>query len=282
MGLRINIMTRERWGHFFLGGLLIILLSHILNRLFMPLLISLYNSDSKILYFIGINTSFVLLALSFLTVVYLYHKLTIKKMITSNNKINLRRLCSGFALWFAILVVPLFINRYTQPETLTKNTNYKSMLPFLLLSLTLTPIQTAIEELIFRSYLIRGLKSLYSRFFFPLLTSSIVFALLHMWNPEIKGRYYLFFMTYFTMALLLGYLTLKYNGIEYSLGIHYANNFFAINLLNYKDSPLPTSSLYFAEDIPPESTLFSILISGAVFLIIITLAERHYDKKHNI
>lgn len=248
----------------------------------MPLLISLYNSDSKVLYFIGINTSFVFLALSFLIVIYLFHKLTLKKMITSNKKINLRRIYSGFAIWFIILIVPLIISRSTQPEMLAKNPNFKSMLPFLLLSLVLTPVQTAIEELIFRSYIIRGLKSINKKILFPLLGSSAIFALLHMWNPEIKGRYILFFMTYFAMALLLGYLTLKYNGIEYSLGIHFANNFFAINLLNYKDSPLPTSPLYFAEDISPESSLVSIFISGVVFLTITTLNERHYDKKHNI
>lgn len=275
-------MTREKWYHFLIGGVLILLLYILMGRLLQPVLEDLLGNSSKISYFIGVNAYFTLLALSFLTIVYFYHKLTFKQMITSRSKIDFKRISLGFSLWFTILIVPLVVSRFTHTDMLIKSGNFSDMLPFLLLSLILTPIQTTIEELIFRSYLIKGMKSINRKFLFPLLGSSFLFAFLHMWNPEIDGKYVQFFMIFFDMALLLGFLTIKYKGIEYSLGIHFANNFFTINILNYKNSPLPSSSLYFADELSPEELLLSFIISGVIFLIVITIIERKNDKKHNL
>lgn len=275
-------MRRSNWYHFLIGGALSLLLFFSLSHLVNPFIGKLLYSESRILYFIGVNLTFIVLTVSFFLVLHLYQGYTAKSLITDNKSISVIRAFKGFIFWLVILTIPLIISIFTDPETYIKQSTIREMMPFLILSLLLTPIQTSIEEVIFRSYLIKGLKTFIKNRVIIVALSSTFFALLHMWNPEVKEKLLLFFFIYFGMALLLSYLTVKYSGIEYSMGIHFANNFFAIVFLNYKDSPLPTAPLYFAEETSPELSFLTFIFSAIVVLILITVSERKNDKKYNI
>lgn len=275
-------MKRSNWYHFLLGGVLSILLFIVLSHILSPFINKLLFNSSRISYFIGVNTSFIILAISFLLMIYLVHGLKPHELITEKEKISYKRFFKGFTFWITALLIPLVVGRYTHPELVEKYSTFKEMLPFLGLALIFTPIQIAIEEIIFRSYLVKGLSSIKNNRIFIITLSSVFFAILHMWNPEVKDKIIIYFLIYFGMALFLVFLATRYKGIEYCMGIHYANNFFAIIFLNYKDSPLPTSSLFYAEDASPLNSLISFIITAVIVIVAINYTEKKSDKKHNI
>lgn len=269
-------MNRNRWYNYLIGGVIALLLIYSLTKAFWPLFGIFLNKKDDISYFIGVNLTFIPIIISISVVILIYHKLVIKR-------VAFKRIFIGFIIWTILQLIPLLFSVVFSKETLIYNYNPNKFYIFILLSLLLTPIQIAAEEFIFRGYLISGLKSLNKGNLFPLILSSILFALPHMGNPEVKEQKIIYFLIYMTMALLLGYLTIKYGGIEYALGIHFANNFFAINILNYPDSPLPSSPLFILngsiEPIPAliQSFILSIIIT--VFIKIIETKSVQRQKK---
>lgn len=275
-------MKRNNWYHYLLGGCICILLFIYLSYILNPYLTKYFFSKGKIYNFVGVNITFFILLLSLLAVSYSIHGLNLKLLITDRSRISPKRIIRGFLIWFAVLLIFLIIGLFTKPHLYRMEKNIIDVFPFLFLSMVLTPIQITVEELIFRSYLLKGLKSVKKNSVFIILVSSGIFALLHMKNPEVKEDIVLYFLTYFFMAALLGYLAIKYRGLEYSLGIHFANNFFAIVFLNYKDSPLPTTPLFFTEETSPRISLITFFITALITLFTIKQLERKDDKKHNI
>lgn len=273
-------MERNRWYNYLIGGVLGLLTTILLTRALWPIVTQLIYKNDSIQYFIGINITFIPIVSSIILVIKFYHKSNIRLLINSLGKVNYKRVTTGFSIWFLMQSATLLFSLIFDKESITFNFQPKSLLIFLLLSLLLTPIQVASEEFLFRGYLINGLKSIKKGTLFPLLISSILFALPHLNNPEVKNNKVLFFLIYLVMALLFGYLTLKYKGLEYSFGVHFANNFFAINMLNYPDSPLPSSPLFIMNYVvTPLPTLIQTLLFGVLLVIIIRNIENNSYQK---
>ncbi len=273
-------MERIRWYNYLLGGVLGLLLTILLTRLVWPIVKQLIYRNDSILYFIGINLTFIPIVVSILLVIKFYHKSNIKFLINTTGTINYKRVFIGFSIWFLMQTATLLFSLIFDKDSITYNFQPWKLLTFLLLSLILTPIQVASEEFLFRGYLINWLKSIKKGTLFPLLISGILFALPHLNNPEVKNSKGLFFFIYLVMALLFGYLTLKYKGLEYSFGVHFANNFFAINLLNYPDSPLPSSPLFLMNvQVAPLPTLIQTLLFSSLLVIIIKKIENNSYQK---
>ncbi|MGL1891099.1 MAG: CPBP family intramembrane metalloprotease [Spirochaetaceae bacterium] len=261
-------MKNYRWYNFIIGGLLILLLTSLLSFILGPLITKLLTSGDKIDYFIGLNLSFMPLTIAIVIIYKFYHRL-------ENIKINFKQVAIGFILWFCLNLSSLFIIYIYNPESLILTFDFKKSLYFLLLSMILTPIQITAEELLFRGYLIDFLKSIKNNMLFLILASSILFALPHLANPEVKDQKLLFFASYIIMAMLLSYLRIKYKGLEYSVGIHFANNFFTINFLNYPNSPITSAPVFLLrEDINPIESLINILVFTGLSVIIIHYIEK--------
>lgn len=260
-------MTRNRWYNYLIGGVLGLLLTLSITKVLWPLISKLLNNGSDILYFTAVNLTFFPIIISIAAVVFIYHKFRLKN-------IKFKRIAWGFFIWFILQIISLLYSYIFENESIIFNYNPNKFFIFLGLSLLLTPIQVASEEFIFRGYLLNGLKSIKKGMIFPLLVSAFLFSILHLANPEVNDEKVLFFLIYLTMALLLGYLTLKYTGLEYALGIHFANNFFAINFLNYPNSPLPSSPLFILNgSVAPLPSLIQIITFSVMITIIIKKIE---------
>ncbi|AEC02640.1 CPBP family intramembrane glutamic endopeptidase [Parasphaerochaeta coccoides] len=124
------------------------------------------------------------------------------------------------------------------------------------LALVLIPMQTSVEEILFRL--------MPARFFYPLpwhlpgypkgriglsLFSALLFVLPHLANPEVTGASnaapVIFFYALFGFGVM--YLSLVHKGFEIALGIHAANNLMAVFIVSYPDSALPAYPLLMAQ-----------------------------------
>lgn len=248
--------------------MIITLLSYLLTRfLFFSIITEFIYSGDKIYNFVGINLSFLPVIISILFVEMVYHQ----KRYT----VPFREFFIGFSIWFGFLILSLGFTLLDTDNNLIPSFDFPESIKFLILSLLLTPIQVLAEEMIFRGYLIHFLHSIKKNIWFKTTISGILFALPHLANPEVEGNITLFFLSYLVMGLLLSYLTVKYRSITYATGIHFANNFYAINIVNYPKSPLPTTPLFMdSSPINPLYTLIQIVILSTLIVIIIKKIEK--------
>ncbi|VAV85909.1 hypothetical protein MNBD_BACTEROID02-1493, partial [hydrothermal vent metagenome] len=165
--------------------------------------------------------------ISLLFAVQKIHKRPIISLITSREKIDWHRIIYGFILWFGIVFAVIVIDYLISPEDYIWN--FKAI-PFLILvvvSFVMMPIQTSFEELLFRGYFMQGLGVVFKNAFVPLFVTSIIFGLLHIFNPEYDKLGPLVMVYYIGTGFLFGITTLMDEGTELSLGMHAANNIVA-------------------------------------------------------
>ena len=156
------------------------------------------------------------------------------------------RLFQGFGLWFALAAVFQLVEFVLYPQRLVYTFDPARWFFFLPIVLILTPIQTSAEELLFRGYWLRGTGRLTRNFIILCILNGILFALPHMFNPEVTANpnsTVLLFLNYFLTGAALALFTLRDNRLELALGAHAANNLFAGLVVNYTDSALMTPSI---------------------------------------
>ena len=164
--------------------------------------------------------------------------------------------------------------------------NFKPV-PFLILfliSVVMIPLQTSAEELFFRGYLMQGFGVVFRNRWLPLITTSIIFGMLHIWNPEIDKLGVNLIWYYIGTGLFLGVITLMDEGLELALGFHAANNLVTALLVTASWTSFQTESLLIDNSEP--SLIKELLITFlVVYPILILLFSRKYgwkNWKHNL
>ena len=152
------------------------------------------------------------------------HQQTITSLTTSRKKIDWKRIFFAFFLWGSITTIFLLIDYKMAPESYVWNFNLDKFLILALIGVLLIPLQTSFEEYLFRGYLMQGLGVLTKNRWFPLVSTSLVFGLLHIANPEVSKLGYGILVYYIGTGFFLGILTLMDEGLELALGFHAANN----------------------------------------------------------
>ena len=84
------------------------------------------------------------------------HRRAIKTVITSREKIDWNRVFYAFGFWGAVGVLMIATGYFLAPEDFVWNFKPIPFLLLVLVSLFLLPIQTSMEELLFRGYLMQG------------------------------------------------------------------------------------------------------------------------------
>lgn len=155
------------------------------------------------------------------------HLRTVLSVITSRKKIDWNRFFYAFRFWFIIGVVIIGVSYLLSPEDFIWNFKPIPFLIMLLISLVMLPIQTSMEELLFRGYLMQGFGIWFRKGFVALILTAIIFGLLHGFNPEVEKLGWISMVYYIGTGLLLGILTIMDEGTELALGFHAANNIVA-------------------------------------------------------
>ena len=209
-----------------------------------------YTNQIELLSTLPSNTSFFLILLPFavtLPLIYLVvtrlHDLPFLFVITARNRVDYKRIIFSFLLWAIISSLMVILNYLLNPGDYFWNFQPLPFLILFLISIVMIPIQTSVEELIFRGYLMQGFGVLFRNRWLPLVLTSVLFGSLHLWNPEINKLGVHLIWYYIGTGLFLGVITLMDDGIELALGFHAANNLVTVLLVTASWTAFQTESL---------------------------------------
>ena len=217
------------------------------------------------------------LILLFITVKFI-HKQSLVSLTTSRKSIDWGRVWFSFILWGIISSVMIGLGYLLEPENF--EINFK-LVPFLILfviAILLIPIQTSFEEYLFRGYLMQGIGVITKYKWIPLLTTSLVFGLMHISNPEVDKLGPVVMIYYIGTGLFLGIMTLMDEGMELALGFHAANNLFTALLVTADWTAFQTHSVL--KDLSdPQNAGFSDIIIPVfvIFPILLYIFSKKYN-----
>jgi len=195
------------------------------------------------LYLLLMLISFLFGLLSLFLGIKLIHKRKIVTLITSREKVDWKRVFYAFSVWAIVGLFMVAIGYFMAPEDYVWNFKPIPFFILLLISFLFLPIQTSMEELLFRGYLMQGFGTWFKNAFMPLILTSAIFGLLHGLNPEVEKLGWFTMVYYIGTGLVLGIFTLMDEGTELALGFHAANNIVAAVLVTTNWTVFQTDAL---------------------------------------
>lgn len=226
--------------------------------------------------FLAANASLMMLLLGVCVVHVFWHGRHWRALVTTRQKLSWSRIFQGAAVWGAIMVLGTLIESALYPGRYVWSFELQSWLLFLVLACLLTPMQCVAEELFFRGYLLQAFGRIFHQPVVPAGLSGLVFAVPHLLNPEaVTHDMGIMAVTYFVMGFALALLALRDAGLELSIGLHTANNFFLVVCCGYKDSPLPAAAIFTSVTYDPVFSLASVVLGGLVFYMGFFRRGRH-------
>ena len=277
----------KNFWYYILGSFILILFSTIGQLPMIPFLPSeLPSPDADpmdIFKTIPSNLRLFLLLLSFAfvlpgiwLVVKKLHDLPIMSILSSRKKIDLERVLYSFMLWGTVVSAFVFLEYSLNPEDYVFNFKVKEFLILAVIAILFIPIQTSVEEIVFRGYLMQGFGHWLNSRFMALFLTSTVFGSLHLANPEITALGYEFVILYITVGFVLGIMTLMDEGLELALGFHAANNLIVALLLTADWTVFQTESILI--DISePSLDITDWITPFIVFPILLAVFARKYS-----
>ena len=258
MFIEQGIRKENFFGKYLLGSILIFFASAIGQT---PLLLAIAfestitgrafpTGNDTMMRFFEPNLTLFLLLLSFVFALYglflvvkYLHKQTMLSITTSRNKIDWSRVFYSFIIWSLFTVVSTALYFFITPQDFI--VNFRPIPFFILFSIAilLIPIQTTVEEYVFRGYLMQGFGNLSRNKWFPLLLTSLIFGGMHFFNPEVTKMGNIIMIYYVGTGLFLGILTLMDEGLELAIGFHAANNLLGALLVTTDWTVFQTNSI---------------------------------------
>ena len=232
--------------HFFvyLGGLLFIVLGVLIFSLPMGFFSEYLQTESpsNILLFLML-LPFAGGVIAIFMVTRLGLRSSFRKLLTSRLHVDWKRFFVAFCLWGMLLLFLILVEMLWFSELFEWHFQPLRFLGLLVVSACLIPIQAGFEELLFRGYLTKMI-GVFTRFqWLPILGSSILFALMHLSNPEVVKLGYSVLLVYFLMGLYFSVVTFVDSGLELSMGMHTANNLVIALMISSNQFAIHTNAL---------------------------------------
>lgn len=199
--------------------------------------------DSNLYLFLMI-LSFVAGLLMLYLAVRAIHKKKWKWIVTSRENIDWKRVFFGVTVWGAISVIFIGLDIFLSPESYEWNFKPIPFFTLVLVSILFIPLQTSLEEHLFRGYYMQAIGMWVKNRWFPLIVTSVIFGLLHGANPEIDKIGYIAFVFYIGTGFFFGIVTLLDEGTELAIGMHAINNIIAALFVTTDWTVFRTDALY--------------------------------------
>ena len=207
------------------------------------------------------------------------HQRSFLSLITSRDRVDYKKILFSFFLWGTVSALLVIFDYIMSPEDYVWNFKPLAFLILFLISIVMIPLQTSMEELIFRAYLMQGFGVLFKNRWMPLLITSILFGLLHIWNPEIDKLGIHLIWYYIGTGLFLGVITLMDEGLELALGFHAANNLVTALLVTASWTAFQTESLLI-DNSEPTLGVELILTLLLIYPLIVFIFAKKYKWKN--
>ncbi len=227
------------------------------------------------IYLLEMIFPFIIGLLAFVLLLKPLNEKTLKQVINGTATFRWNRLFISAAVWALFSAIYLFVSIKLDPSNYSLNNTSKTLIPLIIISVLLIPFQSAWEELIFRGYLMQGFTVWLKNRWSPVIITSVLFALMHIINPEIKEYGFWNMMPqYLLFGLIFGVITILDDGVEAAIGAHAANNVFLSVMLTTKSSALQTPAIYEQHNYYPMTELLTVLAMGILILVVLKLLFR--------
>jgi len=271
------------WWAYFITILVVtfpFLMNVVIYLLFPELLDTLYQEmeqkEPSNLDFLINLLPFLFLLVLLLFLVNKLHKRSIKSVITSRKSVDWNRFFYAFFVWFFIGVLLIGVDYFLSPEDYLWNFKLLPFLGLLLISIIFLPIQTSMEELLFRGYLMQAFGVWFKKSFVALILTSVIFGLLHGLNPEVEKLGWIVMIYYIGTGLVLGIFTLMDEGTELALGFHAANNIVAAVLVSSNWAVFQTEALLIDVSEPSLDLLMFVPVF-ILYPLVLFIFSKKYD-----
>jgi len=200
---------------------------------------------------------------------------TFKVTVNGNGMFRWNRFFISALVWTILSAVYFFIYLKMDPSNFSLKNSSGTLIPLILISLFFIPFQAAFEEVLFRGYLMQGFAVILRNRWFPLLMTSVLFGLMHAFNPEVEEfGFFTMMPQYILFGLIFGIVTILDDGIEAAIGAHAANNAFLCIMVTHNSSALQTPAVYEQQNVYPLTEFAALLVTGMVFLVIMKMIFR--------
>ncbi|MBM3452903.1 MAG: CPBP family intramembrane metalloprotease [Bacteroidetes bacterium] len=207
-----------------------------------------------------------------------FHKRKFLTVITTSKDFRWKRFFTSFFIWWGVMFV-FVLTEYLTGSELILNFKLSTFIPLLLISFLLIPIQTSAEEILFRGYLAQSLFRKIGSNLHTIIITSIFFALMHAFNPEVKTLGYGILSYYFLTGIFLAIITIMDRGLELSMGYHAANNVFAAIMITTNWQAFQTDAILL-DTSSPSFGLDSILTLAIIQPALLFLFSKMYNWKN--
>lgn len=241
------------------------------------------NIDKNLQLFL-LLTPFVIGFLGLWLVVKKLHERTLLSISTSRKTMDWSRSLFAFLVWAGITVVIILLDYVLSPEDYKWNFNPQQFIILFIVATLLIPIQTSMEEYVFRGYLMQGFGGLFKNAWAPLVMTSLIFGSLHIFNPEVEKLGYGIMGYYIGTGFFLGVMTLMDEGIELALGFHAANNLVTALLVTSNWTAFQTESVLIDISEPSlgAEIFISLLVLYPLFLLLMSKKYGWKNWKENL
>jgi len=197
---------------------------------------------------------------------------TFKLTINGTGMFRWNRFLISALVWTILSALYFFIYLKMDPSNFSLKNTSGTLIPLILISLIFIPFQAAFEEVLFRGYLMQGFAVLLRNRWFPLFITSVLFGLMHAFNPEVEEfGFFTMMPQYILFGLIFGIVTILDDGIEAAIGAHAANNAFLCIMVTNDSSALQTPAVFEQQNIYPFAEFTALLVTGVVFLVILKM-----------
>ncbi len=227
------------------------------------------NMDNNLSLFL-ITLIFAFGLVTLLWAVKTFHKRKAITVVTSRKKLDWNRILFAFGIGFTFITIEVLTSYFFASEAFIWNFQLIPFLILVIISFLFLPLQTSLEEVLFRGYLMQGFGTWFKKPWIALLITSVGFGLLHFGNTEVEKLGIGAIPFYILPGLLFGLTTLLDEGTELSLGLHAANNIGACIFVTSSWSALQTDALWIdtAEPSLVWTDYLSMLIGYPLILLI--------------
>jgi membrane protease YdiL (CAAX protease family) len=200
---------------------------------------------------------------------------TISQTINGTGPIRWKRFFISALVWAILSAIYLIVYLDIDASNFSLNNNSITLLFLAIVALLFIPFQAAFEEVLFRGYLMQGFAVIARNRWFPVVMTSVLFALMHALNPEVKDFGFITMMPqYLLFGLVFAVASVLDDGIEVAMGAHAANNVFLCIFVTNSSSALQTAALYEQKNIYPWLEFTGLLLASVIFLIVLKFIFR--------
>ncbi|REK75774.1 CPBP family intramembrane glutamic endopeptidase [Paenibacillus paeoniae] len=217
--------------------------------------------------FITLFLSFWFLILGVFIVTRYVFKISFRAFLFEGNRPYFRKFAKYFLWYFLALIVYLIVDIAIHPQAFTRTFDPLPWLGAFLVAAPLVLIQVSSEEILFRGYMYRMFRSLKGGVFWSIFVTSLTFALVHGFNPEMLNYGVWGPLYYLLGAFFLGIVAYRTNGLAAPIGIHFAMNLFNTTIWGYGSSTFESMGL---KSIVIRETLDMSFAFFGIFVIVIS------------